>query len=310
MKSVKNLLIVLVAGAVVAGCTKATYRKTAGGMPYQLYKGADTQRIFSGNILKLSFTQKVNDSVYFTNVGNPPFYSPVNEQTMPYDLSELWTKMKVGDSVVAIQMMDTFIKRNPDLSKHYKRGDRIITLVKILAAFKSNQEATDDETKELQNWKKKEAEQLGKYIADKKINAQKTPSGAYVQIINPGTGDLIDSGNYVYVNYTGTSFSGKRFDSNTDTAFHHTEPYPFTAGHAEMISGFDEAVMFMRKGAVAKAWIPSTLAYGPKPGTPLIKPYENLIFDIEIVDVKEKAPGRAEEEQERRKKVDTPQPNK
>ena len=57
-----------------------------------------------------------------------------------------------------------------------------------------------------------------------------------------------------------------------------------------MIKGFDEAMFFMRKGSVSKVYIPSMLAYGPSPTSPNIKPYEHLIFDIEVVDVMDKAP--------------------
>ena len=41
--------------------------------------------------------------------------------------------------------------------------------------------------------------------------------------------------------------SGKKIDSNVDTAFHHVEPYTFQAGVGRMIKGFDEAMMFMNK---------------------------------------------------------------
>ena len=34
-------------------------------------------------------------------------------------------------------------------------------------------------------------------------------------------------------------------------------------------------------------YVPSTLAYGPQGNPPVIKPYENLIFEIEVVEVKE-----------------------
>lgn len=294
MKSINAASVFFLAFLVLAGCNSATYKKTPGGMPYQLFESKDTVKINAGDIMKVGFTQKVNDSVYFTNVGTVPFYIPVNNMTNPYDLSEIWTKIKQGDSVVTTQMMDTFIKRNPQgIDPKFKKGDRILTYVKILKVFKKREDATADEEKEKELWKEKEAAELANYLKEKNIQAQKTPSGAYVEIISPGVGNVIDSGKYVTVNYTGTSFSGVRFDSNTDTSFHHATPYPFTVSAVppEMIQGFDEAVRLMKKGEKAKVYIPSMLAYGPNPQTPKIKPYENLIFDIEIVDVADKAPA-------------------
>jgi FKBP-type peptidyl-prolyl cis-trans isomerase FkpA len=305
MNTFKNLIVFLFAGIVITGCDKVSHRKTAGGMPYQLYKGKGTQKIYPGNILKLEFTQKINDSVYFSSVGKPPVYIPVKE-SQPYDISEIWTKLKVGDSVVATQMMDTFIKRSPmGFPPQFKKGMRILSYVKVLGVFTSDTAASADEEKGKKEFLKGEIAFLGKYLSDKNISVQKTTSGAYVQIINPGTGDQIDSGKSVTVNYTGTSFSGKRFDSNTDTSFQHAQPYTYTTGSG-MIKGFDEAVQLMKKGATAKVYIPSLLAYGPSPTSPLIKPYEHLIFDLAIVDVKDPAPAKPQT-QPQSGKVELPQ---
>ncbi len=291
MNTIKNLLLLIFAGAILVSCGKNSYRKTPGGMAYQIFPGKDTQKVYAGNFVKLHLTQKIKDSVYFTSNGSLPVYIPINATTQPYDLSEVWTSLKVGDSMVATQMMDTFIKRSPqNIPPQFKKGDKIITYVKILAIFTSDSAAKADEEKGKNEWLAGEIKTVEKYLADKKVTAQKTPSGAFIEIINPGTGNTAVAGNYVTVNYTGTSWSGKRFDSNTDTAFHHAEPYSFVAGVGQMSKGFDEAILFLKKGGKGKIYIPSLLAYGAQPGTPLIKPYENLMFDIELLDIKDKAP--------------------
>ena len=48
---------------------------------------------------------------------------------------------------------------------------------------------------------------------------------------------------------------------------------------------------YLRKGGKGKIYIPSLLGYGaaPPPGGP-IKPYDHLIFEVEITDVQAKAP--------------------
>ncbi len=289
----KRLLPVIVLATLFTSCKQATFKKTPGGMPYQVFQGSDTQTIHAGDVIKVSFTQKINDSVYFTNVGKPPFYIPVNGEINPYDLSEIWTKIRVGDSIVTTQLMDTFIKRNPQgVGPQFKKGDRIQTYVKVLGAFKDNKAAADNETTVKKEYQASEISFLENYLKGKNITAQKTPSGSFVEIINAGMGNAIDSGNYVSVYYTGTSFSGVRFDSNTDTSFHHTEPLSFVVGTGQMILGFDEALKMLKNGGVAKVYIPSTLAYGanPQPGSK-VKPYEHLIFDIAVSDVKDKQPA-------------------
>ncbi len=297
MNTIKNLLLIITVGALVASCSKATYRKTPGGMPYQLFASGDTQQVKVGNFIKVSITQKINDSVYFSTAGKLPVYMPVIAQSSPYDISEVWTKLHLGDSVVSTQMMDTFIKRMPpgQIPPQFKKGDRILTYVKILGIFTSDSAKSVDEEKVRTAFAQNEIQAVEAFVKSKNISTVKTPSGAFVEIINPGTGNLIDSGKYVSVNHTGTTFEGKKFDSNTDSAFNHVQPLSFTVGAGQMIKGFDEAMKFMKPGGSAKVYMPSILGYGatPPPGSTVIKPYENLIFEFTITDVKDKAPETA-----------------
>ena len=314
MNTIKNGLLVLFSAVLLVGCSKGKYRKTAGGMPYQLFRGKDTQQVRNGDFIKISYTYKVNDSIFFTTDGIPATYRQVNSsQISPYDISELWTSLKLGDSVITTQLLDTFIKRDPQsIPPKFKKGDKIITYAKVLAIFKTDTAAQADYEKTNKDWLSGEMKTIEKFLADKKLTATKTPSGAFVQMLNPGSGNDIDSGKYVSVRYTGTSWSGKVFDSNTDTVSGVKPAMPFTVGTGSMIKGFDEAVMLMKLGSKAKVYIPSILAYAGQPNSPLIKPYEILVFDIEIVDVKDKAPTRNDmmNQLPPGQKVDAPQPNK
>jgi len=317
MNTIKNLFLFLFAAILLVACDKkASYKKTKGGMPYQLFKGKDTQQIKTGDFIKINITQKIKDSIYFTTDGALAQYQQITDQQSPYDISELWTSLRVGDSIVTTQMMDTFIKRDPQrIPPQFKKGDKIITYIKILAVFKTDSATRADYDKSIQDMNVDEIKVIEKYLSEKKITAQKTPSGAFVEVINPGTGNKIDSGKYISAKYTGTSWSGKKFDSNVDTAFGHTQPLSFVVGSTgpgSMIKGFDEGVRFLGLGGKAKVYIPSSLGYGGNPNSPLIKPYENLIFDIEIIDIKDKAPARADSnnQQPQVQNVDTPQPKK
>lgn len=316
MKSIKNLIIFsfvsITLGGILLSCgSKASFKKTKGGMPYQLFKGKDTQQIRMGDVIKMEFTQKIKDSVYFTTVGGLPQYQQVTDKVSPYDISELWTSLKLGDSIITTQLIDTFMNRNPqNFPPQFKKGDKIITYVKILGIFRSDSVARADYEKTNKDWLAGEIKTIEKFLADKKVSAEKTPSGAFVEILNRGTGSLVDSGNYVSVNYTGVSWSGKKFDSNTDSSFQHVGPYPFVAGTGAMIKGFDEAVQFLALGGKAKVYIPSMLAYAGNPGSALIKPFENLIFDIEVVSIQDKEPTQAPVTQQPPVKVDMPQQNK
>ncbi|NDF97860.1 MAG: hypothetical protein EB101_02800 [Chitinophagia bacterium] len=295
MKRIYSTWALLAIALVFAACSGPSYQKTAGGMPYQLYPGKDTQLAKPGDYLKVNLLQQINDSVYFSTNNKIPLYIPIGGQSQPYDISELWSKLHIGDSVIATQMMDTFIKRMPagNLPPQFKNGDRIITKFKVLGIFTSDSLKRIDEEKETAAYAKREAKEVEKLLGNKLAGLQRTPSGAYVEILAPGAGELIQQGNYVSVNYTGTTFDGKVFDSNTDTTYKHVEPLRFSVGVGQMIKGFDEAMPFLRNGGKAKVYIPSTLGYGaaPPPGAP-IKPYEHLIFDFTVVDVQASQPAQ------------------
>ncbi len=293
MRTINIMLWTLLAGAALTtGCGKTSYKKTPGGMPYKLYRGKDTQLVRNGNFIKISLTQKINDSVLFqTEKGLPVYLFVGNNQGRTYDISELWTTLHVGDSVVTTQMIDTFIARAPDnVPPNFRNGDRVLTYVKVLGVFENDSLARADEVKILKSIQVTEEEEIKKYLAEKKITTQRTPTGAFIEIIQQGSGNVADTGNYVTVNYTGATMKGVKFDSNTDSTFGHMEPYSFVAGSGQMIRGFDEAVLMMQKGTKLRVYIPSMMGYGQNGNPPRIKPFENLVFDLEMLDIAEKAP--------------------
>jgi FKBP-type peptidyl-prolyl cis-trans isomerase len=294
MNRISQFISMAILSAILFSCGGASYQKTAGGMPYQLLRGKETQTAKAGEYLKLHLTQKINDSVYFTTGGKLPIYIAVGATPQPYDISELWTKLSPGDSLVTTQLMDTFLKRMPagNLPPEFKKGDRIMTFVKVLGIISSDSLKIIDEQKENAAYAKKEAAEIEKLLGAKLSSVQRTPSGAYVEILQDGTGELVKAGNFVSLNYTGSTLEGKVFDSNTDSTFKHVEPLKFSVGAGQMIKGFDEALLLVKKGTKAKVYIPSSLGYGaaPPPGAP-IKPYEHLIFDFTVLDVMDKAPA-------------------
>ncbi len=279
--------------ACFVSCTGPAFQKTPGGMPYQLFRSKDTQQARVGSYIKLTLTQQINDSVYFSTGNRLPLYIPVAPQSQPYDISELWTLLHVGDSVAATQMMDTFLKRLPagNLPPEFKKGDRILTYIKVLGVFANDSLKTIDEKKENEAYGLIEKGEVEKFIGNKISSTQRTPAGAYVEVVETGAGDFIKKGDYVSVNYTGKTFQGKVFDSNIDTTFKHVEPLRFSVGVGQMIKGFDDAMPFLKKGGKALIYIPSLLGYGgaPPPGGP-IKPYDHLLFEVTVLDVQEKAP--------------------
>jgi len=100
--------------------------------------------------------------------------------------------------------------------------------------------------------------------------------------INPATGEVAKSGDNVSMNYTGRLQGGTVFDSNVDPKFNHVEPFTFTLGAGQVISGWDKGIVGMKVGEKKTLTIPPADAYGANgiPGT--IPPNATLIFDVEL----------------------------
>src|SRR5207245_1509392 len=92
---------------------------------------------------------------------------------------------------------------------------------------------------------------LREYFEGKKIKPMKTASGLYYTISNPGSGEKISAGQKASVNYTGMFLSGKAFDSNVDSAFHHMQPFDLEVGKGKVIKGWDEGLQLLKKGSKA-----------------------------------------------------------
>jgi peptidylprolyl isomerase len=90
------------------------------------------------------------------------------------------------------------------------------------------------------------------------------------------------------VRYTGWLTDGTKFDSSYDHPG--GEPFTFPAGARRVIPGWDTGFKGMRIGGKRRLFIPYQLAYGEAGRPPHIPAKSDLIFDIELVSVSDKAP--------------------
>ena len=100
--------------------------------------------------------------------------------------------------------------------------------------------------------------------------------------LRPGKGLAAKTGDTVRVHYTGRLRNGTKFDSSLDR----NEPFEFTLGQGQVIKGWDEGVVGMKKGGKRRLTIPSEMAYGKVGSPPKIPPDATLEFDIELLEIK------------------------
>lgn len=91
------------------------------------------------------------------------------------------------------------------------------------------------------------------------------------------------------VRYTGWLTDGTKFDSSSDHPG--GEPIHFPAGVHRVITGWDTGFQGMHVGGKRRLFIPYQLAYGDAGRPPQIPPKSDLIFDIELVSISDKAPA-------------------
>lgn len=113
--------------------------------------------------------------------------------------------------------------------------------------------------------------------------AQKSVSGLVYVIKEKGEEMRAQEGSSMSVHYTGTfRRDGAKFDSSLDRG----QPMDFKYKVNRMIPGFEEGLGMIGKGGKAILIIPYYDAYGAKGRPGAIPPYSDLIFEIEVVDLK------------------------
>lgn len=95
-------------------------------------------------------------------------------------------------------------------------------------------------------------------------------------------GGVAKTGDTVSMNYTGRLENGTVFDSNVDPKFNHVEPFVFSLGAGQVISGWDEGIVGMKVGEKKTLVVPPEKAYGPNDYGP-IPGNSTLIFDVELI---------------------------
>ncbi len=105
------------------------------------------------------------------------------------------------------------------------------------------------------------------------------PSGLQYKVVTQGTGATPGPEDIVKVQYTGTTISGTKFDSSYDRG----EPASFRVSN--VIRGWVEGLQLMQEGSKYILYIPADLAYGERGAGSIIKPFETLIFEVELLEI-------------------------
>ena len=107
-----------------------------------------------------------------------------------------------------------------------------------------------------------------------------TESGLQYRVLKKGDGSRPTRSDTVTVHYRGALLDGTEFDSS----YERDQPASFQV--AGVIAGWTEALQLMNVGSKFRLFIPSKLAYGKRGAGGKIGPNEMLIFDVELLEIK------------------------
>ena len=108
-----------------------------------------------------------------------------------------------------------------------------------------------------------------------------TASGLQYKVITAGKGKQPKAEDTVTVNYRGTLIDGTEFDSS----YKRNQPATFPV--KGVIPGWTEALQLMKEGSKWMLYIPSNLAYAERGAGNLIGPNSALIFEVELLSIKQ-----------------------
>lgn len=158
--------------------------------------------------------------------------------------------------------------------------EKVMTKMEAAAYRRTEMEAAREKAVAVQFADNKAAGE--KFLAENKTKegVQTTASGLQYKIIKKGNGAMPADTSRVEVNYRGTLIDGTEFDSS----YKRKKPATFLANR--VIKGWTEALTMMPVGSKWELYIPYELAYGSRQSGK-IKPFSALIFEVELLGIKE-----------------------
>lgn len=324
----RRISYLTVAAAVIfSACNSndTNFQKGKNGLEYKIISSGNGEKIKPGNFMQIHVGQYYNngktDSLLSdTRKNGSPLVELLDSASTPAQYYEVLSKIKNHDSLVFRILTDSAFASAPNnMPPFLKKGHYLVTTVKVLDIFKDRKSADSARMVQVKIAQQKDSiesiatmakdvKTLEAYFTQNNIKVQKAPEGTYVEILQPGTGNNVDTTVIPAVNYTGRILGKtEAFDSNTDTS-KGPKGEPLNVNMTTerglgltVIKGWTDGLKLLNKGAKARFYIPSPLAYGSR-DQGQIPPNSILVFDIDVVDIlsKEKARAITKEKMEKR----------
>lgn len=282
----KRLIFIVSIIGIWTSCTSTDekgFSETPTGLKYQIYSIGDVNHeLHDSDICTLDIKiYTVADSLIYTSETPVELLFRSKKDT---GLMEWMGLLAVNDS-------STSIISNQNIRKYFQQIDESYGSMKVTLVIKNAEpyaqwafykKYPELRAKDLELEEQKQLQRLlGSYTSD----SVEYIGGIFKIVQVTGSGVYPELNHEVVLHSTGKTISGKLVESTA----HRNEAFSYIIGQKDqVIEGFDLAVRHMRKGERSKVIVPSHLAYGSKGSTTgIVKPFETLIFEIEILDILE-----------------------
>ncbi len=278
--------------------------ETPSGMKFKIVKKGDGILPKPGEVVVFNFLFiDSKDSVWAETKNRMPAAVLTNDSlsiSSEDGMTQMLRMVSKGDSIVVSMSTSKFFRDLVKAPVPFGVDSTLTLTYRIKIDTIMSQESFMPYQMELMN--RMNSEQLAKdisiidkFLADKKIEAAKDESGIRYVITQPGKGPNATSGQTVKVHYSGYLLDGQYFDTSVKSVAEannlfnpnsNYEPYQLTIDDPGVINGWHKALKLMNLGAKGTFYIPSTLAYGPRQRSEIIKENTILVFDLELTEIK------------------------
>ena len=270
---------------------------TPSGFPYTHSK-VGTEKVNPGDFL--SFTLKIegSDDRVLQDLPEGPnmpmMQMPTADNPLPQSnpILEAMVDASVGDTIIITMPIDSLpnVKSNPQFSGlEYLKYTTVVIDIQDEASKRAADEAKRLEVEATMEANAKRIPEIDEMLKNTvkdyksgKLKTKKLDSGLKYVIHEPGDGAQAENGTQVSVDYYGVTMDNKMFDNS----FRRGSPYTFTLGRGEVIKGWDLGIPLLKTGGTATLFIPYQLAYGEAGSPPNIGPKAELVFYVELKNVK------------------------
>ncbi|NVJ86649.1 MAG: FKBP-type peptidyl-prolyl cis-trans isomerase [Algoriphagus sp.] len=299
----KALLALTLGISMLSSCqkTKVTQKD---GIEYT-YINEGSEKAANGEIYLYHLEIKnADDSVIYSTLEQPvPGYLMANDSLeVSNGMDEIFMALRKGDSITFSSTVQTIF--GPNFPPFLSAEDQLQCNLGVFDIISQDSLSMFFmEASRIENEKRAErakvlmvedGQKIEEYAQANGLDVQKTENGLYYVIEREGNGPETTPGTTMYVDYAGYLLDGTIFDTSIESlaqekgiynAGRPYEPLPVNVGMGQVIPGWDEGLMLLKKGSKAKFLIPSPLGYGENGAGSLIGPNSILIFDVEVQDV-------------------------